>query len=331
MLYIFHGPDDFSRNEKIAELRAAIITDPSLADLNVAQLSGIELKLGDIRNYADAMPFMAPKRLVIISGYLGQLKNQEELKPLLDYLHHLPPTTDLILVENESLPKNHPILKTAAEIGAQINYFAEPDKNSLRPWIIKRVQEYQAAIEPDAADLLGRLVGADLRTLNNEIEKLTLYVGNQRPIRRADVELLVPYQEESEDFGLAGAIGQRNSRKAYDQLRKLLDEGKHPMGILASIAAQVRGLLEVKDLAERGLSPAEIARLKGWRSDYAARMRMKEAANFSVTRLEDILELLLEIDLNIKTGRIDSLLALDTLIARLCVSGDQMGLTKINK
>jgi len=331
MLYIFHGPDDFSRNEKIGELRAAIITDPSLADLNVAQLSGAELKLGDIRNYADAMPFMAPKRLVIINGYLGQLKNQDELKPILDYLHHLPPTTDLILVESESLPKNHLVLKTAAEIGAQVSHFAEPDKSSLRPWIIKRVQEHQAAIEPDAAELLGRLVGADLRTLNNEIEKLTLYVGNQRPIRRADVELLVPYQEESEDFGLAGAIGQRNSRKAYDQLRKLLDEGKHPMGILASIAAQVRGLLEVKDLAERGLSPAEIARLKGWRSDYAARMRMKEAANFSATRLEDILELLLEIDLNIKTGRIDSLLALDTLIARLCVSGDQMGLTKINK
>jgi DNA polymerase III delta subunit len=37
-----------------------------------------------------------------------------------------------------------------------------------------------------------------------------------------------------------------------------------------------------------------------------------------MTRLEQILEMLLELDLAIKTGRMDSLLALDTLIARLC-------------
>jgi DNA polymerase-3 subunit delta len=319
MLYFFYGPDDFTRTEKIAELRAAV-GDPTLADLNVTQLDGRELKLGEIRNYTDAMPFMADRRLVVVNGYLSQQKGQEELKQLVAYLQHLPPTTDLVFVESETFPKNHPLLKTASEIGATVMQFAEPDKNSLRSWIMKRVQEYKAAIEPEAADLLGRLVGSDLRTLNNEIEKLTLYVDSQRAIQRVDVELLTPYTEESEDFGLASAIGQRNARKAYDQLRKLLDEGKHPMSILGSIAAQVRGLLEVKDMAERGLSPAEIAKVKGWRSDYAAKMRMKEAANFSIDRLEDILEMLLEIDLDIKTGRVDSLLALDTLVARLCVS-----------
>jgi DNA polymerase-3 subunit delta len=128
----------------------------------------------------------------------------------------------------------------------------------------------------------------------------------------------VPYIEEAENFGLANAIGQRNARRAYDQLHKLLDEGKHPMAILGSIVAQVRGLLEVKDMAERGLSPPEIAKIKDWKSDYAVKIRLKEAANFSMSRLEEILEILLEIDLKIKTGRIDSLLALDTLIARLC-------------
>ena len=92
------------------------------------------------------------------------------------------------------------------------------------------------------------------------------------------------------------------------------------MAILGSIAAQIRALIEVKDMAERGLTPAEMARVKGWRSDYAARARLKEAANFSMTRLEQILEMLLELDLAVKTGRMDSLLALDTLIARLCTA-----------
>jgi DNA polymerase-3 subunit delta len=102
MLYFFYGPDDFTRTEKIAELRAAV-GDPTLADLNVTQLDGRELKLGEIRNYTDAMPFMADRRLVVVNGYLSQQKGQEELKQLVAYFQNLPPTTDLVFVENETL------------------------------------------------------------------------------------------------------------------------------------------------------------------------------------------------------------------------------------
>lgn len=317
MLYIFHGPDNFTRNEKIAELRAAI--DPSVADLNVTVLDGRDLRLGDIRHHADAMPFMADKRLVIVHDYVEQLNaNTDQLEQLATYLGQASPTTDLVLAESESLKKSHPVIKAGEAQGAVITHFAGPEKSNLRSWIINKAKAHQAAIEPSAAELLGRLIGPDLHTLDSELEKLSLYVGDARPITRADIDLLVPYTEDAEDFGLANAIGQRNARKAYDQLRKQLDEGRHPMAILGSIAAQIRGLLEVKDMAERGLSAGQIAQKKGWRSDYPAKMRMQEAAKFSMLRLETILEQLLQIDLDIKTGRMDGLLALDMLIARLC-------------
>lgn len=320
MLYIFHGPDDFTRNERLAELKATM-GDPSVADLNMTLLDGQGLTLNEIRHHADAMPFLAAKRLVIVNGYLGYAGDKaEELQRLIDYLDHLSPTTDLVLVETESLDKRHPVLNAATASGANIVHFAGLDKNNLQAWIIKRAKTCEATIEPGAAERLGRLIGPNLRLLNNEIEKLALYVNRQRPISKADVDLLVPYIEEAERFGMSNAIGQRDAWRAYDQLRKELDEGKNPMAILGSIAAQIRALLEVKDLAEQGMSPAEIARVKGWRSDYAAKMRLREAANFSMPRLEQILEMLLEFDLAIKTGRMDSLLALDTLIARLCAT-----------
>lgn len=318
MLYIFHGPDDFTRSEKIAQLKASS-GDPALADLSMASLDGRGLSLSEMRHHADAIPFMAAKRLVIVNGYLSNVRDRgEEQQALIDYIKQLPPTTDLVLVEAETLDQRHPVLKAAAAAGATVIHFAALDKNNLQPWIVKRATEQGASIETGAAELLGRLVGPDLRTLDNEIAKLVLYVNGRRPIQKADVELLVPYTEEAERFGMSNAIGQRDARRAYDQLRKELDEGKNPMAILGGIAAQIRALIEVKDMAERGLSPAEIARVKGWRSDYAAKARLKEAANFSMARLEQILEMLLELDLAIKTGRIDSLLALDTLIARLC-------------
>ena len=318
MLYIYHGPDDFSRAEKITELKAAL-GDPSVAELNISNLNGQGLTLSDIRRDADAMPFLASRRLVIVTGYLNYIADKKaEQQALIDYLGHFSPTTDLVLAETESLPSQHPVLKAAAAVNAAIVHFGELDRHNLQPWLIKRAQEHGATIEPGAAEMLGRLVGSELRALDNELEKLALYVAGQRPISRADVELLVPYTEEAEQFGMSNALGQRNARRAYDQLRKELDEGKSPMAILGSITAQIRGLLEVKDMAERGLSAQEIARAKGWKSDYAAKMRLREAANFSIARLEQILEMLLETDLAIKTGRMDQLLALDTLIAQLC-------------
>jgi DNA polymerase-3 subunit delta len=316
MLYIFHGPDDFTRAAKIDELKAEL-GDPTTADLNTTTLEGQGLRLSDIRHHADAMPFLAPKRLVILTNYVASLGNKrKELEAFIAYVAHLAPTTDLVLVEQEVLERRHPLLKVAGEGG--VVHFAGLDKNNVQAWLIKRAQALGGSIEANAANLLGRLVGPELRTLNNELEKLTLYTKGQRPIKTADVELLVPYTEEAERFGMSNAIGQRNAKKAYDQLHKELDEGKNPLAILAGIAGQIRSLIEVKDMAERRMSPADMAQAKGWRSDYAAKMRLREAAHFSMERLEEVMELLLEFDRAIKTGRIDSLVALDLLIARLC-------------
>jgi DNA polymerase-3 subunit delta len=336
MLYIFHGPDDFSRTEKIAALRAAL-GDPTTAEMNMALLDGRTLRLSDLRQHTDSMPFLAARRLVIVTGYLAFLSGKtqgpdgdpaktifnpnspdkvEQLQALLDYLGRMPPTTDLVLVESKALDRSHAVLKAVKELGGEVILFAVSE--NLPGWIIRRATEHGATIEPGAADLLARLVGPDLRTLNNELEKLALYVAGQRPINKTDIDLLVPYTEEADQFGLSNAIGQRNARRAYDQMHKELDEGSNPMAILGSIAAQIRALIEVKDMAERGMSPTEIAQAKGWKSDYAATARLKEAANFSMARLEQTLEMLLEMDVAIKTGRMDSLLALDTLIARLC-------------
>lgn len=318
MLYVFHGPDDFTRAEKLAELKDAL-GSPDMADLNTVVLDGRSLSLSEIRQHADTLPFLAARRLVIVHGYLSSLANRtDDLQALTAYIGQLAPTTDLVFVETESLDKQHPLLKAAASVGASVVNFGELAQQDLLPWITRRAKDIGGGIEAGAAEMLGRLVGPNLRILNNEIEKLTLYVNGQRPIQVADVELLVPYREEAEKFGLSNAIGQRNARRAYDQLRKELDEGQNPMAILHSIAAQVRALIEVKDMAERGLSPAEIAAAKGWRSDYAAKMRLREAANFSMRRLEEILEILLETDVEIKSGRLEAALALDILIARLC-------------
>jgi len=230
----------------------------------------------------------------------------------------LPATTDLIFVETTDLKASHPILKLGQRIKGCVRHFGAPPRERLPAWIENRVRQKGGQIEYRAVLALANVVGDDLRALNNELDKLTLYVGNARPITLADVELLCPYTADSETFAMANAIGRRDARTALDQLHRRLEEGQHPLQILGGIAAQFRGLLEVKSMAAAGLTPAQIARKKGWRSDYAAKMRLQEARNFSQERLLRIFDLLLATDRAIKTGELDQTLALDTLISRLC-------------
>lgn len=328
MFYIFHGPDEFSANEQLSKLKSHF-GDAATLDLNTTELEGKSLSLAELMHHASAIPFLAPHRVVIVNDYLSRLGGKERdkadteaLKKLADFLEAMPETTKLVFMESAELKKTHPILKIGLLIDKCVHLFKTPPKQQLPTWIEKRTQQKGGKIEPQATQALAEVVGDDLRWLDNEIEKLTLYVNNKRPITLADVTLLCPYTADSESFAMTNAIGKRNSQAALDQLHKRLEEGQHPLAIMAGIVTQFRGLLEVKSMAAAGLNPRQIANEKGWRSDYAAKMRLNEAKNFSQTRLVEIFTILRDTDLAIKTGQVEQTLALDMLISQLCGSNN---------
>ncbi len=322
MFYIFHGEDDFSAKEKLAQLRKSLGDDPAMVNLNLTEIDGKSATIGEIVNAASALPFLSPKRLVVVTNFLGRFgrskSDAEQMEKLISALKALPETTELVFWDTTTLKKNHPVLKFGMMHKNCVHYFGAPQKQNLPRWIDARVKQKGARIEPRAVQALATVVGDDLRALDNEIEKLALYVGNARPISLADVELLCPYTADSETFAMANAIGRRNVHAALDQLHKRLEEGQNPLAILAGITTQFRGLLEVKEMAASGLTPMQIAREKGWRSDFAARKRLEEARNFSTERLLQIFSILRDADLAIKTGEIEPVLALDILVSRLC-------------
>jgi DNA polymerase-3 subunit delta len=342
MFYVFYGPDELSRTEALAEMKAQL-GDPSIADLNIARLDGQSLSLGDLQQACGAIPFLSDRRLVIVTNYLTQLgrrgRGQAEkaaLDALADYLTRLPDTLQLVFVEYEPrdedarprppvVTKNHPILKLAQqhpECG-QAREFALPGKGAeLTEWIAQRARRKGASIERAAADALGVAVGPDSRLLDSELEKLVTYAGAERTtLTLADVELLVPYTGQSNIFTMVDAIGRRDGRAALPMLHKLLDE--HPnkpeycLSLLGMIVRQFRMLIQVKELDGQSLAPSTIAKRVELNPFVVDKVRL-QARNFSMRQLEAIYAQLLATDLAIKTGQMDGVLALDTLVAALC-------------
>ena len=73
MIILIHGPAELIRAETLAELRAGIADDETIADLNTARFDGQHVAVAELENACDALPFLAERRLVIVEGLLRRL------------------------------------------------------------------------------------------------------------------------------------------------------------------------------------------------------------------------------------------------------------------
>jgi len=327
MFYLFHGEEEFSRSETLADFKKKM-GDPGLVELNTTIFDGNKVTLGELQHACDSIPFMAERRLVIVEGLLTHLASRgkkralsawqkEYLEKLTQYLKHLPETTRLVFVENKCINKNTPVHRLAlAEEHGHVKEFKPPQRRELNRWIKERAKKKGGQISPAAVETLAAFVGNDLRLLDQEIEKLVVYVDGARPISEDDVRLLVSYVQEANIFAMVDALGQRNGQRAARLLHQLLDAGEHPLALLGMIVRQFRIMIQVKELGGKGLSQQDVAaRLK--LHPFVVKKAVRQAMNFSMEQLETVYGRLLETDVAIKTGQMDEVLALDMLVVGL--------------
>ena len=170
-------------------------------------------------------------------------------------------------------------------------------------------------MELPAVHALANYVGADLRLLDNEIEKLVTYRGGA-VVTANDVRELVAAAQESSVFDLVDALGRRETHTALELLHDQLNHNAVPVVLFGMIVRQFRLLLQMKDLASRGMTLAvanEIVKLH----PFPAQKVWEQAMNFTLPRLEQIYRRLLEADIAMKTGRGEPLVMLDMLVVEL--------------
>lgn len=262
------------------------------------------------------MPFLGESRIVIARDLLSKVKGKAA-QGLVAVLSEVAPTTHLIFDEGKTLPKRHAIFKQAKDAGVQVRHFALPDARSLPSWIQQRTRLHGGRIEGRAAALLAQNIGANLRLLDQEIQKLLLYVGDGKEITADDVRVMVPYVQSADViFQMVDAVGQRDGRRAATYLHRLLDVGEHPLGIFGMVVRQFRMLIQIRWLIDQRHTQQQIAsQLK--LHPYVVKKVYAQADRFTPEQLRKAYSLLAEMDLAIKRGEIPADMALDLLVAQL--------------
>jgi DNA polymerase III subunit delta len=115
-----------------------------------------------------------------------------------------------------------------------------------------RAKKRKLQFDDDALELFVLLTGGDTREIENELEKIDIYLGKERAVKIDLVRELVPLTREGVIFDLSNALAERDLERALDLVRQLLDQGESAIGILLVAALPtVRNLLLAKDLMER--------------------------------------------------------------------------------
>lgn len=317
MFYIFHGEDSQAKKDTLGRLLDRI-GDQALLDLNTTRFNGI-VPLAQLRQAAETVPFLAPARVVLVEDLFVAKPDKQYLEGLTTFLQRVPETTRLVFLESATLRDNHPAIVLARHSDQGLaRAFPLPEGGQIDSWIMQKVEEKGGEITPRAVHLLATLLGNDLCTLENELEKLVNYRASEasRVIEVDDIERLSPFVAEANIFDLVDALGNRNGRNAARLYQRKLDEGADPFYLYAMFVRQFRLLIQVKELADEGHNTPAVARELGLH-DYVANKLNQQARGFAMSDLETIYRHLLDIDVAVKSGEADMQTELDLLLAGL--------------
>ena len=332
-MYILSGQDDYSLSQSLEEIKRGI-GNQALLEANTTTLDGQQLTLDQLRSVCETAPFLAERRLVIVNRLLERFEprgkprrqkkiahvtdKQDEYKSFGSYIAQIPDTTLLVLIEGR-IASNNPLLKELSD-KAETRSFLLLREARLRQWIQRRVTEEGSSISPQAVDLLAKLIGSDLWSVSNEIDKLVLFTSGRR-IEEEDVKVVVSYAQQANVFAMVDAILEFKAGVAEQSLQQLLQRGAAPAYLLVMLSRQVQMIVRAKELRKQGKPRLEIQNRLGLTSEFALGKTLEQADRYPLGRVKEVYHKLLETDLAIKTGKYEGELALNILVAELAQRG----------
>ena len=322
-VYVLHG-DSFLVQESLKDIYAEI-GPVELIDSNSHRYQADQIKLEDLRIVCAALPFLASNRLVIIEGLMskpdevkfrGRREKGDSKKSLgwdgiAGVIQELPPTTSLVFVDGIVRSDNK--FLALIKPHAVVRPLPTPKRDDLSRWMRDRVKMKEARITPGAVQLLNRHIGPNLRLLDLELEKLSLFASD-RPIEEHDVKRLVPQVRDISIFVAVDAILEGHSGTALAALSQLRLVGTNMSYILAMIARQLRLVTLAKDLINSGVATTELGSRLEIRAEFALKKTIEQARKFTWKRLKGLYETLLEMDLAVKEGRMTEDIALELMV-----------------
>ncbi len=293
MIVTLSGTNTFALNSTLKATLQKFVDQ--FGDIGVERLSGDNKTFDEVVSAVQSLPFLASKKLVILTDIVASKDLADKIEQLLDAVID---ETDLIIVEPK-FDKRSRLYKTLKKL-TDFQEFNELGEWQLAQWLVAEAANAQASLSASDANYLMQRVGNSQLRLKHEIEKLALY---STKITRHTIDLLCVPSVQTKVFDLLDAVfagRQQAALKIYQEQRLQKVE---PQAILATIAWQLHVLSLVKAAGDR--SAEEIAK-EAKLNPFAVSKSLAIAQKITTNRVKEMVQEALQLDVRLKTLRISA-------------------------
>src|SRR5437667_7404864 len=357
-IYAVMGSDE-SEVKRVAADLATSLTPPDAGDFGVEVIDGAvdnaDQAAARIRSTIEALqtlPFFGSTKVVWLksANFLGDTQLscatsvQSALEELSDLIENGLGSDVTFLISATEVDKRRSFYRSLVK-RAELQVFDRLD-SSRSGWeeeateIVRgRAKKRKLQFDEDALDLFVLLTGGDTRQIENELEKIDIFLEKDRAVHVDLVRKIVPLSRAGIIFELSNAVAIRALELALTRVRRLLDQGESAIGILlAAIVPTIRNLLLAKDLMERHRLPrahspfqfiSAINRLPAKATEhlprkkdgsinaYALGIAAQHAQHFKTDQLIDAMRACLTANVQLVTTQLDHELVLTEVIVKL--------------
>lgn len=308
MIILIYGPDSYRGRERLNELILEYQKKyPSGINLNRFETKDINWEV--LENEMFGLSMFNEKKLIILDNFFENIKLKEVFSK--NTIKFIKSDNILILYEGREINPKDKFLNFLKDQGAKLELFENLSGVKLKNWINKEAEKNKVRFTLGAVNELVNYIGNDLWRLENEIKRLAHFVlaESRTEISESDLQTLIIPDLELNIFEAIDALTQKNKSKAIRLLKEHLMGGAEVPYLFSMIAWQIKNIIIAKtangNFQNTGISP------------YVLRKSIYQANNFSLDDLKNFYQKIIDLDADIKVGKILPETALDLLILEI--------------
>ncbi|WP_217586761.1 DNA polymerase III subunit delta [Lentibacillus saliphilus] len=316
-MYLLYGTETYFIQQLKNQFIQSVIQQGDEENISTYNLE--ETAVQDVVRDAETFPFFGDKKLIIaehatfLQAKPKKLAFQHDLEMLGQYVKNPAPYTVLVLIADyEKIDQRKKISKALNQHSVVVP--CEPIKPyEAKKWLQHMAGRVNVSIAPDALELLEAELATNLYLMQNELTKLSLYVGEKGTVTKDIVEMLLVNSMEQTSLQLVDAVIAGDLKRAISIHTHLLNMKEDAIALVALLAYQFRTILQIKRLKQKGYSQSQMQKQLGVHP-YVIKLNDQRESRFSDGQLETIIIRLAQTDAMLKQGKMDKKLAFELLL-----------------
>ena len=313
-MYLYYGLEQFLIDKEIELLKK----QNNIEDIDVIKYDLENTKIENVLEDALSISLFGNKKLIIVenayifTGTINKKLMEQNIDVLKEYINNGSFNNIIVFtILKEKIDERKNIVKLIKEKGVVKDFNIS---NNINKYVLDMFKDYK--ISNNNVNLLINRVGNNLEILNQEIEKIKTYKDSDLNISEDDIKNLTSKNIDTDFFNLIENIVIKNKEKALESYFEIIKYGEEPIKIIVVLANKFRLIYQALNLYKKGYSSKDISTILG-SNYYAIKKCLENSRNYDNKTLLNCILKLANLDIDIKSGKIDKNLGLELFIMTL--------------